>query len=130
MYGLILNSSGMYLGSAPRSDADCVQGEQAHRLVKQLYGRTNKRNATKQIGSHIRQLERAQLAAERLTTDKWPKQDRLCPNEGSMMPDLDIRYQMSTSRNNPVDIYSFVYGNSTDLACTIRPVALSCHLVD
>jgi hypothetical protein len=36
----------------------------AYYLVKCLYGRTNKHNdVTKQIGQHVRQLERAQHAA-------------------------------------------------------------------
>jgi len=39
-------------------------GELAHRTVKRLYGRTNKRDATKQIGQHVRRLERAELAAD------------------------------------------------------------------
>jgi hypothetical protein len=41
------------------------QGEQAHWLVKQLYGRTNKRDATKQIRKQVRRLEQAQVATER-----------------------------------------------------------------
>ena len=48
----------------PNTDAHLEQGELAHRLVKRLYGRTNKRDATRQIGQNIRQLERAQLAAD------------------------------------------------------------------
>jgi hypothetical protein len=42
-----------------------VQGELCHRLVKQLYKLTNKRNAAKQIGSRVRRLERAQAAFHR-----------------------------------------------------------------
>ena len=41
-----------------------MQGELAHRLVKRLYGLTNKRNIAKQIGNRVQRLERARMARE------------------------------------------------------------------
>jgi hypothetical protein len=49
---------------SPKVDAYLKQGEQTHHLVKWLYRRTNKHNATMQIGWHIRQIEHVQLAIE------------------------------------------------------------------
>ncbi len=48
----------------PNADAHLEQGELAHCLVKRLYGRTNKRDMTRQIRQNIRRLERAQLTAD------------------------------------------------------------------
>ena len=41
------------------------QGELAHRIVKRLYGSTNKRHAGKQIAKRYQRLERARLALDR-----------------------------------------------------------------
>ena len=59
----------------------------AHCLVKRLYGRTNKHdNATKQIGRHVRRLERAQRDADKKTADV---SDEF--NEGLMVQDVHHR---------------------------------------
>ena len=42
-----------------------LQGELAHRLVKRLYGLTNKRNAPKQIAKRYHRMEMAHQAMER-----------------------------------------------------------------
>jgi hypothetical protein len=87
------------------------QGEHAHRLVKRLYGRTNKRDATKQIGKRVRQLEQAHVAAKRL---------KMKTNmDDSIKVNLDARYQVSNSRNDPIDIYAFVYANRSDPAFSV-----------
>jgi hypothetical protein len=103
------------------------QGELAHRLVKQLYGRTNKRDTTKQIGKRVRRLEQAQVATERLKI-KTGMNDNIEIN-------LDTRYQVSNARNDPVDIYAYVYANKGDPAFSVSvpPVALRdmnlmCHV--
>jgi hypothetical protein len=96
------------------NDADkCAhwQGELAHRLVKQLYGRTNKRDATKQIGKRVRQLEQAQVAAEQRKI-KNSMDDIIEIN-------LDTRYQVSNSRNDPINIYAYVYANRGDPAFSV-----------
>ena len=96
------------------NDADkCAhwQEELAHWLVKQLYGRTNKRDATKQIGKRVRQLEQAQVAAEQRKI-KNSMDDIIEIN-------LDTRYQVSNSRNDPINIYAYVYANRGDPAFSV-----------
>ena len=100
---------------SPKVDAYLEQGEQAHRLVKRLYGRTNKRNATMQIGRHVRRIERAQLAAERQQL-KTQSEMRGVSIEETADQYLDQRYNMSNSRNDPVDLYSFVHEHQGDPA--------------
>lgn len=92
------------------------QGELAHRLVKRLYTRTNKRDATKQIGKHVRRLEQAQVAAEQL---KIKTQTDMTQNDDSIEINLDTRYQLSHSRNDPVDIYAYVRTNRGDPALSV-----------
>ena len=87
----------------------------AYCLVKRLYGRTNKRDATKQIGRHVRRLERAQHAAEQ---NKTNVRDDF--NEGMMVPNSDVHHQISKSRNDPLNIYSYVHANQGDPAFTVR----------
>jgi len=67
------------------------QGELAHRLVKRLYARTNKHDATKQIGKHVRRLEQAQVAAEQLKIKTQTDMN------DSIEINLDTRYQLSHS---------------------------------
>jgi hypothetical protein len=83
--------------------------------VKRLYGRTNKRDATRQIGLHVRRLERAKHAADchRLKTQSEPRGVSIEENTDQ---NLDKRYHMSNSRNDPVNIYSFVRENQDDPA--------------
>ncbi|KAF8955098.1 hypothetical protein BDZ97DRAFT_1675233, partial [Flammula alnicola] len=91
-------------------------GELAHRLVKRLYGRTNKRAATKQIGKRVRRLERAQLAAQRRQMKKKSKSINVQEDQDPIERNLDERYQISRSKNDPIDIYSYVRANQNDPA--------------
>jgi len=81
---------------------------------------TNKRNATKQIGRHMRRLEQAQLAAER---------HKLKGSSGAqdvnefLDQDLETRYQVSHSRNDPVNIYTYIRANRDDPAFNVCPLA-------
>ena len=52
----------------------CQQGELAHKIVKRLYGSTNKRNAEHQIAKRYRRLERARLALDRKRLHSHSKQ--------------------------------------------------------
>lgn len=95
----------------------------AHRLVKRLYGRTNKREATKQIGKRIRRLERAQLAFERRRLRSRSEAHELevsVEDVADSEQNLDVRYQISNSKNDPLDIYSFVRANRDDPATKVR----------
>ena len=97
----------------PNADAHLEQGELAHLLVKRLYGRTNKCDATRQIGQHIRWLECARNAADR----HWLKtrsEMRGVNIEENTDQNLDKQYHMSNSWNNPVSLYPFVRENQDD----------------
>ena len=68
---------------------------------------------TKQIGRHIRQLEHAQ-DGKKLNISNM--------NEVMMEQDSDTHHQISKSRNNPLNIYSYVYANQGD------PAFVVCHV--
>lgn len=112
----------------PRQNTnDCLKGELAHRLVKQLYGMTNKRDATKQIGRRVRRLEKAQLAVEQCELRGHSREQEDFPEQEDFLDqDLDIRYQVSHSRNDPVDLYSYVKANRDDPAFIVRHGCLTC----
>ena len=86
-----------------------------HRLVKRLYGRTNKWNATMQISKHVQCLEWAQLAPEHQKL-KEKSRPNLINDEEVLEKDLDVRYQISHSKNDPVDIWSYIRTNQGDSA--------------
>lgn len=92
-----------------------AQGEQAHRLVKQLYGTTNKREATKQIGHHVQRLERAKLAADR---QRQCEAQTISDND-DIGSDLGAHYQISKSRKDPVSLSSYVHANHGDPAFNV-----------
>ena len=87
----------------------------AHCLVKHLYGRTNKRNATKQIGKCIRQLEHAQHAAAE--QNKVNISESI--NDGMMQQELDAYHQISKSWNDSLNIYLYVHANQGDPAFVV-----------
>ena len=84
-------------------------------MVKRLYKRTNKRNATKQIGQHVLRLEHAQRAAEREQS-----KTQTASVDDDIDVDLDKHYQISKTRKNTVDIYSYIYANPGDPAFDVR----------
>jgi hypothetical protein len=88
-----------------------------------MYGRTNKHNTTRQIGCRVKRLEQARLAADRQKMKKQSKRAMVGLDEG-MVPNLDIQYQMSNSRSDPVDIFGHVYANQSDPALTVCPPGL------
>jgi hypothetical protein len=73
-----------------------------------------------QIGKRIQRLERAQLAAERrrMTRRSESGMPDVNISEGMHM-NLDARYEVSISRNNPVNIYNFVRAHHGDPAITV-----------
>ena len=95
-----------------------AQGELAYRLVKRLYGRTNKRDATKQIGWHVIQVECAQLAADRQTINK---QSQTTSVNDNIDQDLEKHYQISKTWKDPLNIYDYIYANPGDPAFDISP---------
>jgi len=95
------------------------QGELAHKIVKHLYGLTNKRNAEHQIAKRYRRLERAHLALDwkqlhGLTNQKTTIQEHNQPDG-----DSELRYHISPSKNHPQDIFGTLRSNKDDPACHV-----------
>ena len=88
--------------------------------MKQLYGRTNKRDATSQIGKRIRRLERAQLSSklQRMKMKGRSKVPDIDIDEGMHM-NLDTRYKVPNSWKDTVNIYNFVRTHREDPAITV-----------
>ena len=80
--------------------------------MKRLYGLTNKRTATKQIGARYRRMEAAQLAQRKSL--KWNSKFQRSSHTPPDDLDMNVRYSISKSRNHPVDIWSFLRSNKTD----------------
>ena len=89
--------------------------------MKRLYGRTNKRGATKQIGRHVRRLERAQLAAEQEELKRCSETQGIGSDdlEDILDMNLDACYQISNSRKDHLNIYSYVRENARDPAFSV-----------
>ena len=92
MYRFLLNPTCMTFSTVFPDEMlkGYVKGELAHHLVKRLYGHTNKRDTTKQIGQHVRWLEHAQKQAEMHSINA-------IDDAVAMEQDLDIHYQLSNS---------------------------------
>jgi hypothetical protein len=86
--------------------------------MKRLYERTNKRDATKQIGQHVVQLEHAQLAAEQQTTSKRSKTQTTSVDD-DIDQDLEKHYQVSKSQKNHKDLYGYIYANQGNPAFNV-----------
>ena len=83
-----------------------------------MYGRTNKRDATRQIGRHVRRLERAELAVDRHRLSKRST-THTAGGKDDIDHDLEKHYQISKSRRDPVNIYTYVHKNNTDPAFNV-----------
>jgi N-acetyl-anhydromuramyl-L-alanine amidase AmpD len=75
------------------------KGELAHRLVKQLYGLTNKKNAIQQIGKKYTR-QQAFRNAERQEEKEADKAGRLSDH-----------YIISRTKNAPLNLFSFAQTN-------------------
>jgi len=71
-----------------------------------------------QIGRHVQRLERAQLAAEQ-QRQKNKDETPGVSTDDSIDQNLDVRYQILDSRNDPVDIYAYVCANLGDPALSV-----------
>jgi hypothetical protein len=97
------------------------QGELAHKIVKRLYGTTNKRNAEHQIAKRVRRLERANLALDRKRLQNCSQQNLKATEQEDISTggDPDLRYHISESKNNPQDIFSTIRSNRGDPAFNV-----------
>ena len=105
----------------------CQQGELAHKIVKCLYGSTNKRNSKHQIAKRYRRLERARLAhrkwlhihtKQKTTNEDSDDKQTVTINQEDNQPDGDseLRYYISLSKNYPQDIFGTLRNNKGDPA--------------
>ena len=70
-----------------------------------------------QIGKRVQRLEHAQLAADKQRI-KMHSRANIDLDKGMGM-DLDARYDIPISRNDPVNIYNFVRTHREDPAITV-----------
>lgn len=68
-----------------------------------------------QIGKRVQLLERAHLAAKRWKLKKKSRSN-LINDEEALEKDLYVRYQILHSKNDPVDIWSYIRTNQVDPA--------------
>ena len=93
------------------------QGELAHKIVKRLYGSTNKRKAEHQIAKCYRRLEHARLALDRKRLHNQKTTNQKDNQPGG---DQELRYYISPSKNHPQDIFGTLRSNRGDPAYHVR----------
>ena len=81
-----------------------MQSELAHRLIKRLYGLTNKKNAMTQIGRKYVRRE--------VFRDGEDQEEQ----EASTNARLQDHHYISSSRNTPVPLFDFVLSSPNDPA--------------
>jgi len=86
------------------TDSDITQSELAHRLIKRLYGLTNKKNAMTQIG---KKYSRKEMFREGEGQEE---------QEASTNARLQDHHYISSSRNSPVSLFDFVLSSPNDPA--------------
>jgi hypothetical protein len=92
------------------------QGELAHKVVKRLYGSTNKRHAEQQIAKRYQRLERARLALDRKQLYARTQQKLMDNKDDQVEGDSDLQYHISQSKNQPLDIFDTIRKNRGDPA--------------
>ena len=96
------------------------QGELAHKIVKRLYGSTNKRQAAKQIGKHYQRLEQARSALARKRLHDRVRSKVANNVDDQAKGDSDLWYHISPSKSHPLDIYGAVRKHKGDPAYHVR----------
>jgi len=90
--------------------ADAYQGELAHRLIKRLYGLTNKKDSMKQIRKKYNRHEALRPSADSSEVREVKEADS---------KSLADHHVISTSRNSPISLFNLVHTNSTDPAMKV-----------
>jgi hypothetical protein len=98
----------------------CQQGELAHKIVKRLYGSTNKRNAKHQIAKRYRRLQRTRLALDRKRLHSTVTRQKTTNQDDKPDGDSELRYHISPSKNHPQDIFGTLRNNRSDPAYHVR----------
>ncbi|KII82710.1 hypothetical protein PLICRDRAFT_120409 [Plicaturopsis crispa FD-325 SS-3] len=112
-------------------------GELAHRCIKRLYSRTNKKNAMEQVTRHERRETKFRLAREKADADSRSKARHPhhgvneSPNQdtSSLDQDDEVHHYMSNSRNSPHDLTSFTRDFRNDPATKDFIPKLKNHLL-
>ena len=86
------------------TDSNITQSELAHRLIKRLYGLTNKKKAMTQIG---KKYSRKEMFREGEGQEE---------QEVSRNARLQDHHYISSSRNSPVSLFDFVLSSPNDPA--------------
>lgn len=118
-------------GSSHTHTGIALQGELAHKVVKRLYGLTNKRHAESQIGRRYRRLERARLAGQKRKLSQIRASHRglatLPPSSevadvifNELEGDSDLRYHISPSKNLPIQLFSIIGEHCRDPAYDVN----------
>jgi len=94
------------------------QGELAHRLIKSLYGLTNKKDAMKQIGKKYNRQEALRPSQNSSELEKQEVKEAATRS-------LENHHIISESRNLPVSLFSFVQTNCNDPATKVQSDPLS-----
>jgi len=84
-----------------------LQGELAHRLVKRLYGLTNKKDASEQIARRYHRAHHFDASCDPSLGNSLPlDSDRMSGRNGVDDP-AEFHHTITNSRNNPVQLASF-----------------------
>jgi len=94
-----------------------LQGELAHRLVKRIYGLTNKNNAPEQIARRYRRAHHfnGSESSDRSEPEKHP------PQHDDADDSPEFHHKITNSRNNPVQLASFSSTKIQDPAAKVDP---------
>jgi len=101
------------------------QGELAHRLVKRLYGLTNKKDAPEQIARRYRRAHRFGASGSCDPSPENPPPDSDNASRRDATNDMpEFHHTVTNSRNNPVELASF--SKTQDPAAKVDPHPLRC----
>jgi hypothetical protein len=87
-----------------------LQGELAHRLIKRLYGLTNKKDPMKQIGKKYNRHEALRPSTNPSELQEAKEAESEC---------LADHHVISGSRNSPISLFNFVQTNRKDSATKV-----------
>lgn len=106
-----------------------LQGELAHRLVKRLYGLTNKRKPEAQMAKRYQRVQNAEAAWKRYCRQQKPRAGIRCHHKPNAAPsqldlevegsDLELRYHVSASTNVKIDLRATLKTKSADPAYSV-----------
>ena len=100
----------------PALKFNLLQGELAHRLVKQLYGLTNKKDAVEQITQHYCQVHHFNGSEP---TSSFQSTEPTSQDNGSDNPP-ELHHKITNSCNNPLELAQFSSHHTQDPAAKVN----------